>query len=177
MTPETGATEDRLAVELIGLKLKGGGEIVSLAQLLVIWPASTPLLCEMKVDVQTGPVSFCHAVAALISKHDGPAAMMSFSKAAVEAIPAGIMRGQLIAPSNGETSKDLAQTARVPVDYFACHTSDAKNLSLQAVRGDQPLITWTVKDAATCEDLSSFTDSQIFEGFDPELAKRHILNT
>lgn len=177
MTLETGEVEDRLADELIGLNLKGDGEIVSLAQFLGAWPATTPLLCEMKVDGQTDPVTFCQSVAALISKHDGPAAMMSFSRTAVAAIPPGIMRGQLIAPSEGQTSIDLTHTARVPVDYFACHTSDAKDPSLQAVRGDQPLITWTVKDAATCEDLSSFTDSQIFEGFEPALAKRHILNT
>ncbi|GAB5455027.1 MAG: glycerophosphodiester phosphodiesterase [Henriciella sp.] len=177
MTQETGATEDQLAGDLIGLKLKSGGEIISLAHLLSVWPATTPLLCEMKVDGQTNPVAFCQSVAALISKHDGPAAMMSFSRTAVATIPPDIMRGQLIAPSDGVSSKDRTETARVPVDYFACHTSDAKDPSLQAVRGDQPLITWTVKDAATCEDLSSFTDSQIFEGFEPALAKRHILST
>lgn len=177
MTSETGATEDRSATELIGLRLKSSGEIISLEQLLEAWPATTPLLCEMKVDGQTDPEAFCRTVAALMSEHNGPAAMMSFSAEAVAAIPDSIMRGQLIAPSRGHHSKSLAQTASVLVDYFACHTSDAKSASLQAVRGDQPLITWTVKDAATCMDLAAFTDSQIFEGFDPALAKRHISNT
>ena len=177
MTLEAGATEDRTGKELIGLSLKGGGEIISLEHLLSAWPATTPLLCEMKVDGQTDPKTFCAAVAALLEQHNGPAAMMSFSKSAVAAIPDSIMRGQLIAPSEGDASKPLADTPSVIVDYLACHTGDAKNPSLQTARGVTPLITWTVKDAATYEDLSSFTDSQIFEGFDPALAKRHILNT
>ncbi|NQY39819.1 MAG: hypothetical protein HRT80_06935 [Henriciella sp.] len=177
MTTESGRTEERSAKELVGLTLKGGGEIIALEQLLEAWPAKTPLLCEMKVDGNTDPEAFCQTVAALIMEHGGPAAMMSFSTRAVAAIPDSIMRGQLIAPSEGRTSRNLAETPRVPVDYLACHTSDATNASLQAAREDRPLITWTVKDPATCEALVSFTNSQIFEGFDPTLAKRHILNT
>ena len=103
--------------------------------------------------------------------------MMSFSTRAVAAIPDSIMRGQLIAPSEGDTSKNLASTPTVPVAYLACHTSDAKDASLQATRTTLPLITWTVKDSAMCEDLAAYTDSQIFEGFDPTLAKQHISNT
>ncbi|MEL6693417.1 MAG: glycerophosphodiester phosphodiesterase family protein [Pseudomonadota bacterium] len=177
MTRESGPTEARSAKELVGLELIGGGEIIALERLLDAWPAKTPLLCEMKVDGQTDPVAFCQSVAALLSQHSGPAALMSFSTEAVATIPEHIMRGQLIAPSKGNTQKSLAETPTVPVDYLACHTSDAKDASLQAARSDLPLITWTVKDAATCEDLSAFTDSQIFEGFDPALAKRHISNT
>ena len=71
---------------------------------------------------------------------------------------------------------DLTEIAETDVDYFACHVSDAKHPSLQAVRGNTPLVTWTVTDEATCAALSSATDSQIFEGFDPTLAKRHILH-
>ena len=62
--------------------------------------------------------------------------------------------------------------------YRFAHTCEALgNGRIVQVRDDQPLITWTVNDAATCMDLAAFTDSQIFEGFDPALAKRHILNT
>lgn len=177
MTHASGPTEARSAKELIGLTLKGGGEIIALEHFLDVWPATTPLLCEMKIDGHTDPETFCQSVAALVSKHDGPAAMMSFSTKAVAAIPNSIMRGQLIAPSKGDTSKTLAETPSVPVDYLACHTSDAKDASLQAARGALPLITWTVKDLPTCEDLAAVTDGQIFEGFDPALAKQYILHT
>ena len=101
MTEENGATEDRTAAELVGLELQGGGEIISLEDLLTAWPATTPLLCEMKIDGNTDPEAFCRSVAALIADHNGPAAMMSFSKVAVAAIPDDITSGQLIAPSEG----------------------------------------------------------------------------
>ena len=176
MTHESGPVEQRAASDLLGLSLKGSGEIISLSALLDAWPAQTPLLCGMKIDGATNPPAFCARVAILTAAHKGPAAMMSFSIEAVASIPDSIMRGQLIAPTNGDPSADLASTARVTVDYLACHTGDAANPSLQTARAATPLITWTVKDAEMCADLSKLTDSQIFEGFDPKLAKRHILN-
>lgn len=177
MTDKTGRVEERRATELVGLALKGGGEIIRLDDMLSAWPAQTPLLCEMKIDGETDPVAFCAAVAALIDAHNGPAAMMSFSTLAVASIPETVMRGQLIAPSEGDASKNLAATPKVTVDYLACHTGDAGNTALQETRETMPLITWTVKTEEACKTLAPLTDSQIFEGFDPALAKRHILNT
>lgn len=177
MTQETGKVEERRASDLVELPLRGGGEIIRLEDLLSDWPAQTPLLCEIKIDGETDPVVFCAAVAALIDAHEGPAAMMSFSTLAVASIPETIMRGQLIAPSEGNATKNLAATPKVSVDYLACHTGDAQNASLQEARTTLPLITWTVKSAEACETLASLTESQIFEGFDPALAKRHIFNT
>ncbi len=176
MTETSGMIETRKSEALIGIPLIGGGEIISLATLLQAWPATTPLLCELKVDGATDPATLAKTVAEQIQTHNGPAAMMSFSTEAVAAIPPGIMKGQLILPSQHTGKSDLAATPKTTVDYFACHVSDASNASLQAARTNRPLVTWTVKDEATCEALSPFTDSQIFEGFDPMLAKRHILN-
>ncbi len=102
---------------------------------------------------------------------------MSFSTRTVAALPKGLMRGQLIQPSEISGETNLAEPPTAPVDYLACHISDADNAPLQFARRDVPLIIWTVKDETTCEALSAITDSQIFEGFDPALAKRHILNT
>ena len=176
MTDESGRFEDRTADALLGLSLKGGGEIISLERLLTLWPAQTPLLCEMKIDGNTNPTAFTQTVADLLLTHSGPVAAMSFSRRAVAALPASLMRGQLIAPSSDTGHDDLAATPRVPVDYLACHVSDVKNETLQHARNTLPLITWTVRREADCLALSDFTDSQIFEGFDPVLAKRHILN-
>ena len=176
MTDASGLLETRSSKTLIGTPLIGGGEIISLAALLDAWPATTPLLCELKVDGATDPVALATSVAEQLQAHNGPAAMMSFSTEAVAAIPPGIMKGQLILPSQHTGHTDLAASPKTTVDYLACHVSDASNASLQAARSNRPLITWTVKDEATCEALTSRTDSQIFEGFDPMLAKRHILN-
>lgn len=176
MTEASGSIEDHSSDELVGTPLMGGGEIVTLDTLLDVWPATTPLLCELKVDGATDPVALAKAVARRLQKHGGPCAMMSFSTSAVGAVPNDIMKGQLILPSQHTGETNLAATPAVDVDYLACHVSDASNASLQAAREAQPLVTWTVKDEMTCGAMKSLTDSQIFEGFDPALAIRQILN-
>lgn len=177
MTGSSGRVEHFRAADLIGTPLIGGGAIISFQELLERWPRATPLLCEMKIDGDTDAEAFAATVGAMLADHDGPAAAMSFSPQAVAALPAGLMRGQLVLPSEISAAEDLTAIAMEPVDYFACHVSDVRHRSLQAVRAQTPLITWTVKDEATCKDLASVTESQIFESFEPELAKRHILNT
>lgn len=177
MTHQLGSVEMCQSADLKTRALIGGGRIPTLEMLLDMWPAKTPLLCELKIDGNTDPVAFTNAVAALIEAHAGPAAMMSFSRSTVAAIPDTIMRGQLISPSSSSGAADLAATPLVDVDYLACHISDAENASLQAARHTRPLLTWTVTDLETCAALAPFTDSQIFEAVDPTLAKRHIVNT
>ena len=176
MTHETGKFEDRSVAELLGTPLKGGGHIISLEHLLSVWPGDTPLLCELKIDGQTHPATFARTVGDLLLAHHGPVAAMSFSRRAVAALPDTLMRGQLIAPSSETGHSNLAETPTVSVDYLACHVSDAQNKTLQIARATLPLITWTVRSEAECLSLLKLTDSQIFEGFDPALAKRHILN-
>lgn len=177
MTAETGTVETRQSKDLIGTALNGGGEIISLEHLLSEWPAMTPLLCELKIDGDTDPNRFAADVGRMLLDHAGPAAAMSFSPLAVAALPGNLMRGQLILPARMSGVDDLTAIAPGPVDYFACHVDDAEHPSLKTAREKTPLVTWTVKDADTCATLAPFTDSQIFEGFDPALAKRHILNT
>ena len=176
MTSETGRVEARASHQLIDLPLTGGGKIVSLEALLQVWPGETPLLTELKIDGATDPSHFARRVSELLLAASGPVAAMSFSTEAVAALPKTLMRGQLIAPSNGKGTKELAATPTVTVDYLACHIRDAHDQSLQAGRHQRPLITWTVRTAGDCAILAGVTDSQIFEGFDPDLAKRTILN-
>ncbi|MEL7109839.1 MAG: glycerophosphodiester phosphodiesterase family protein [Pseudomonadota bacterium] len=177
MTDRSGVFESYSAKTLIGISLNGGGTIPRFEDLLREWPAKTPLLCELKIDGRTDPVSFAETVANLLSTVTVPAAMMSFSTEAVAATPETIMRGQLILPSAQSGADDLAGTPTVSVDYLACHTSDAGDPGLQAARKNHPLVCWTVTEIDKCAALAPLTDSQIFEGFDPALAKSHILNT
>ncbi len=177
MTARSGSVADYSATDLIGTPLNGGGAIISLEDLLSAWPATTPLLCELKIDGDTDPRAFASIVSRMLLDHQGPAAAMSFSPIAVDALPPELIRGQLILPSEMSGAEDPTDIAPGPVDYFACHVSDARHPILQKARQETPLITWTVKEAAMCAALASVTDSQIFEGFDPSLAKRHILHT
>lgn len=176
MTAETGFFAQRQAADLLEIGLKGGGRIHALQTLLSLWPNTTPLLCEIKIDGNTDPARFGRLVGDMLAECVSPAAAMSFSSEAVAALPVGLMRGQLIMPSEVSGESNLADTATVPVDYYACHVTDAENATLQHARKRRKLITWTVKDVDTCAALAPITDSQIFEGFDPALAKRHILN-
>lgn len=176
MTESDGVLEEYTSTELSQIPLKGEGEIPSLDRLLKKIDPATPLLCELKIDGRTDPISFTRRVAADLAAHKGCAAMMSFSAHAVSAIPDSIMRGRLLEPSAVSGDPDLSQEAIKDVDYIACHISDAKSVALQTVRKHRPLIVWTVRDSKTCNDLAAFTDAQIFEGFDPSLAKRHIVN-
>ncbi len=177
MTDRTGPVAGLTSLELIATALNGGGEIVTLETLLSAWPRKTPLLCELKIDGLTDPNRFAQHVGAMLMDYDGPAAAMSFYPAAVRALPEGLMRGQLIVQTSMSGAQDPSAIAPGSVDYLACHISDADHPSLQTARKDKPLLTWTVTDEATCRALAPRTDSQIFEGFDPALAKRHILNT
>ena len=177
MTDRSGHVEQLESEDLVGTPLKGGGEIIRLQDLLDVWPKHLPLLCELKIDGHTDPESFAGRVADMIESFEGVAAIMSFSPVAVSAVGMGLMRGQLLPPQNGDPSVDLAKGNGFEVDYLACHVGDAANPFLQKARSKLPLVTWTVTSEQQCRDLSNITDSQIFEGFDPALAKRHILNT
>ncbi|MEL6858414.1 MAG: glycerophosphodiester phosphodiesterase family protein [Pseudomonadota bacterium] len=176
MTHETGFVADRPADKLNGLPLKGGGAIPSLENLLQTWPPKTPLLCELKIDGATDPVAFAATVSAALSFFPGPAAAMSFSAEAVAALPKSLMRGQLLPPLKAISANEFETLLASDVDYFACHYKDARAPQLQAARAERPLIVWTVRSEQDCADLAPITDAQIFEGFDPALAKRHILN-
>lgn len=176
MTSETGRFEDRDSSALIGLSLNGGGSIISLATLLEAWPRETSLLCELKIDGATDPVAFTCNVANMMRAYRGPGAMMSFSKKAVRAIPHDIMTGQLIAPIENGESVVVSKLTHADTNYYACHVDDVPRPSIQMLRERSPLITYTVTSEPACAALSDLTESQIFEGFDPGLAKRHILN-
>lgn len=175
LTRHTGKFENLPARALEQIHLADGSKIVSLETLLDAWPGQTPLLCEMKIDGKTDPFSFASEVGRMLSAHKGPAAAMSFSFEAVIALPEGLMRGQLIDKSSkiGEESfaPRLNAITTSHADYIACHTSDADQVAAQGQALGLPTIVWTTRDAETCARLNPIVAAQIFEGFDPELAK------
>jgi len=175
MTSETGLVETYSAAELSAMPLNNGGTIFSLQTLLAEWPATTPLLCEIKIDGKTDAKAFSLIVGAMLNAYAGPAAAMSFSRTAVTALPSPLMRGQLI-NAKSRTGEDffyerLGSITSSQADYVGCHTSDAEEVRRQADKYDLPVIVWTVKDAATCAQIKPIVDAQIFEGFAPSLVK------
>lgn len=182
MTAAKGIFEKLHSRALKDTPLNGGEAISSFETLLKKWPKETPLLCELKVDGRTDPKAFAAKVGDMLDAHDGPAAAMSFSKSAVSALPSSIMRGQLIYPKSVSGSdrfqRDLDHIlAHKGIDYAACHWSDVEALQIIREQANLPLITWTVRDPKQCLELPAYVDAQIFEGFDPALAKSTLTHT
>ncbi|MEO0549844.1 MAG: glycerophosphodiester phosphodiesterase family protein [Pseudomonadota bacterium] len=176
MTGVSGRIEEKTLNTLETLSLKQSTDtIISLTTLLTAWPATTPLLCELKIDGQTDPEQFAEQVGKTLMAYRGPAAAMSFSIAAVRALPKTLMRGQLIPPRNLADGKPFQTTLEslheTKPDYLAPHTSDARVVSQQAERLGLPCFVWTVTDAGMMQDMRAVSDAQIFENIETEMVK------
>ncbi|MBK75503.1 MAG: hypothetical protein CME85_08395 [Henriciella sp.] len=175
MTDTTGFVSNHSAEELTKLNLKGNGTFVTLDQVLEAWTSDTPLLIELKIDGETDAEGFTNIVSERVAAYDGPAALMSFSRRAVSAVPAGIMKGALILPSR--MSQDITLQALVSTsaalmpDFIAAHWSDAAEATTTATDYGLPLAVWTIDTADRAQELKSLPIAQIFEGFDPAFVR------
>lgn len=176
MTAQNGRVEEMTAAALQEIQLhESGDKIPSLDALLSVWPATTPLLCELKIDGATDPITFAEQVGEMLLQYEGPAAAMSFSIAAVGALPAKLMKGQLITPSaladgawHRETLESLEATKP---DYIAPHVIDAAAVSTNLLSSRLPRIVWTVRDEAIMRDIKDVADAQIFENLSESMVK------
>ena len=179
MTKRTGKTEDLNAKELGRLSLGGSSEHVpTFLELLRIWPYQLPLLTELKIDGKADPEAFARRVGDRLSRWKGFAAAMSFSEAAVRALPRGLMRGQLIGPSSriGEDEFDTVagRAIRDGIDYLSVHHTDVERASDKVAGTRLPVVVWTVR---TVEDLNRCAARKaaiIFEQLDPELVSERL---
>jgi glycerophosphoryl diester phosphodiesterase len=175
MTAASGLFEARSAADLKTLQLTGAEEnIPTFEDLLDFWPQNLPLLCEMKVDGSTDPVQFAERVAARLKGWKGLAAAMSFSEAAVRALPENMMRGQLVLPSvqaGEEQFTAIAERAiRDGVDYLAVHHTDVARADALARKSVTPFVVWTVRTDAELKAVQPYNPAIIFEHIDPALA-------
>lgn len=175
MTDRSGFVSQVSAEEMTTLALKGGGTLPTLATALDVWPGETPLLIEMKIDGETDADGFARLVAELITRHGGPAALMSFSPRAIRSVPDEIMTGALIVPSM--MGEDISLNALIngavglAPDYLACHVTDAAQASVIATDHALPVAVWTVASADMFAHMKQYPVAQIFEGFDPAFAR------
>ncbi|MEM5517275.1 glycerophosphodiester phosphodiesterase family protein [Henriciella sp. AS95] len=174
MTDESGLVSGRSAAEITSTPLKGGGTLPTLETVLSQWPDDKPLLIELKIDGETDAEGFAGIVSELVNRHDGMAALMSFSRRAIAAVPREIMRGALILPSSMSDEITLqaliSTSAGFQPDYIACHVTDAKQAAAIATDYGLPVATWTVSTADMSASLKALPVAQIFEGFDPAFA-------
>ncbi|MBA4227031.1 MAG: hypothetical protein C0456_10405 [Hyphomonas sp.] len=175
MTGAAGTFEALPAATLRGHRLNGGDEpLPSFEDLLSLWPQHLPMLAEMKIDGGTDPAAFALRVGQRLLEWPGLAAAMSFSDIAVRALPEGLMRGQLIAPSAqyGEAYFDAFAEAAIAdgIDYLAVHHTDAARAAAALEGEDMPFVVWTVRTQADLAALKPHQPALIFEHFSPALA-------
>tara|TARA_R110000764_G_scaffold110533_5_gene197103 strand:+ start:771 stop:1487 length:717 start_codon:yes stop_codon:yes gene_type:complete len=174
MTGTDGLFEAQHMSVLSGLRLAGTNEpIPTLAALLDIWPTSLPLLTEMKIDGNTDPEVFARKVGDQLAGHIGPAAAMSFSEPAVDALPDVLMRGQLIHPihrtSETEFDAKLARAIDRKVDYLAINVADAERAAV-LLAGERPFVVWTIRSMADLRRIRLLHGAAIVEHLPVPLA-------
>lgn len=171
MTGRAGTTASVSAAELSALPLQGGGNLPTLESVLSAWPRKAPLLIELKIDGETDPVLFARTVSEMVAAHSGPAAMMSFDKAAVSAMPRDMMRGALILPSllDDEITLEgaIGNALEAQPDYLACHVTDAPLAIALADDAGLPVAIWTVASPEVAGMIAGLRVALIFEGFHP----------
>lgn len=175
MTGIEGQFESRPARDLKSHRLNGGNEPVpAFEDLLAFWPKDLPMLAEMKIDGGTDPVAFAGKVGARLMDWPGLAAAMSFSEIAVRALPEGLMRGQLIGPTEhlGEAYFDAFAERAIAdgIDYIAVHYTDAARAAAATAGKDMPFAVWTLRAEADLAALEPYRPALIFEHFSPALA-------
>lgn len=172
MTGQQGEFETRGAEALKGIHLADTAErIPAFDDLLDLWPAELPLLCEMKIDGTTDPAGFARTIANRLADWNGLAAAMSFSEAAVRALPDTLMRGQLVVPTSyteGDTFEGIVRRAiEDGIDYLAVHHSDIERAARLAVPAGKPVVVWTVRSEADLHAALPYKPAIIFEHIDP----------
>lgn len=182
MTLETGPVAELTADQLQRTILKGSDETIPvLSDLLDFWPDNLPLLAELKIDGLTHPVTFAHDIAARLHDWSGPAAIMSFSTEAVEALPDTIMRGQLVHPlkMSGEYIFDgvMKHAVNCGADYLCVWHEDALKAADFADTHGLGLAIYTSRSqeqhrALLNERLKGM--GIIFEQYDPRLAEQSV---
>lgn len=175
MTAASGLFEQADAASLREIALTGWEErIPSFEDLLDLWPAHLPLLCEMKIDGSTDPSVFAQTVAARLADWPGLAAAMSFSEEAVRALPETLMRGQLVMPSLQVGEDGFHAIARRALDdginYLAVHHTDTARAGALLAGTSTPFVVWTVRAQAELDAARPYNAAIIFEHIDPALA-------
>ena len=174
LTGARGRFGDLDSARIATLRLRAGTDagVPRLEALLALTGVHTPLLIEIKSD--DGPrhaARLCAAIAGLLARHDGPAAIMSFDPLVcrwfarhLPAVPHGLVIGRRHR-TGIMARRGLARTlARSGAQFIACDVRDLPRARAIPRRTGRPLLSWTVRTPAAWDRVARHADQAIFEG-------------
>jgi len=185
LTGLPGLVRDYVAAQLGATPLLGGGESVpTLAEVLALVAGRAPLLIEIKdqdgaLGPDVGPLE--QRVADLLSRYDGPVALMSFNPHSVaalaEAAP-GRPRGLTTCAFDGADWSlpdyrraelaALSDAERTGASFVSHDRRDLANPALARLKAEGlPVLTWTVRSPAEEAAARAVADNITFEGYLP----------
>jgi len=175
LTPARGAFSARTATELESIMLAGTDETIpTLDETLKLIAGRVPVLIEVKTSVRH-VAALCLAVRRALEGYRGAAAIMSFNPQVpawfAEHAPR-IVRG-LVVSEQGEATRKArmggvaqrwAAIARAKPDFLAYDVRDLPSRFASAARTrGLPVLTWTVRDAASEAAAFAHADEAIYE--------------
>lgn len=174
LTGETGHVWERTAKALGGIPIGGTiDRIPTLASLLEAIDGRVPLIVELKGTVGHD-ANLIEAVAALLGRYRGEAAIMSFDHWLVRDFDKkapGIASGLTAC---GRADRELEQHYSMlayPISFVSFAWVDLPNRFITLVREklNMPVVTWTVRDERGLEATRLHADQITFEGFEPAM--------
>ncbi|MFV0298421.1 MAG: glycerophosphodiester phosphodiesterase family protein [Hyphomicrobiaceae bacterium] len=183
-----GATSDYSPAALRKLVYRaahGRQHILSLGEMLDLVGGKVPLLIEVKTDWSAPNADFVSAIADVLGRYRGPAAVMSFDPAYVAALkpvlpdtPRGVVagvyrKGWLPEPFDEDLAWRLSNllTSRGAEPHFIAYCVD--DLPTPVMRFwreglGMPLFAWTVRTPEAMANARLWADAPIFEAVDPK---------
>ncbi|MDN2564713.1 glycerophosphodiester phosphodiesterase family protein [Aquibium sp. A9E412] len=172
LTGTQGMVWERSAAALGQLAVGGTADRVpTLAAMLAEVAGRVPLVIELKAaEGHDEPLPA--AVAALLARYRGAAAVMSFAPRLVRDLAARIDDRPVGLTAHGRDDEAVeAHFAMLAhgIAFTSYHVADLPNRFVGFVRQRlaMPVISWTVRDAATAAHSAAHADQITFEGFVP----------
>lgn len=182
LTTETGRVDARTAAELQQISYaKGRGTIPTLTQLLDLAGGDAGLVLELK-SYWNGDTRLAVRVAELLSRYDGPVAIMSFDPVPIAWLADNapdLLRGIVADGATDPEYDALSMPARLALREFrhaAVTQPDFLSLwrewlpspvSREARAAGLPIITWTIRNNQQASDALRWCDQITFEGYFP----------
>ncbi|MGB3500001.1 MAG: glycerophosphodiester phosphodiesterase [Mesorhizobium sp.] len=169
-----GLVWQKTAAEMGALAIGGTADHApTLEEALALVDGRVPMVIELK-GIYGHDDGLVEAVAALLRRYQGKAAIMSFDHWLIRQFPdkaAGIAGG-LTAWGDKPHEIDAHFTMLdYGISFASYHYGHLPNRFVSHIRDDlsMPVITWTVRDGAAVKTTFEFADQMTFEGFEPDL--------